>query len=50
MGDDHTQTRKLLAALVRHPNAGGMLVLGLGCENLTMDQFKEELGSGTAAG
>ena len=45
MGDDHAQTRKLLAALVRHPNAGGVLVLGLGCENLTMDQFKQELGS-----
>ena len=45
MGDDHAQTRKLLAALVRHPNAGGVLVLGLGCENLTMDQFKAELGS-----
>lgn len=44
MGDDHAQTRKLLAALVRHPNAGGVLVLGLGCENLTMDQFKAELG------
>ena len=44
MGDDHAQTRKLLASLVRHPNAGGVLVLGLGCENLTMDQFKEELG------
>lgn len=44
MGDDHAQTRKLLAALVRHPNAGGVLVLGLGCENLTMDQFKTELG------
>ena len=44
MGDDHAQTRKLLAALTRHPNAGGVLVLGLGCENLTMDQFKAELG------
>ena len=44
MGGDHAQTRKLLAALTRHPNAGGVLVLGLGCENLTMDQFKEELG------
>jgi len=44
MGDDHAQTRKLLAALARHPNAGGVLVLGLGCENLTMDQFKAELG------
>ena len=44
MGDDHAQTRKLLAALARHPNAGGVLVLGLGCENLTQAQFKEELG------
>ena len=45
MGADHVQTRKLLAALARHPNAGGVLVLGLGCENLTMDQFKAELGT-----
>ncbi len=44
MGSDHAQTRKLLAALVRHPNAGGVLVLSLGCENLTHDQFVEELG------
>ena len=44
MGDDHAQTRKLLAALARHPNAAGVLVLGLGCENLTLDQFKAELG------
>ena len=45
MGADHAQTRKLLAALARHPNAGGVLVLGLGCENLTMEQFKQELGT-----
>ena len=44
MGDDHAQTRKLLAALCRHPNAGGVLVLSLGCENLTHEQFAEELG------
>ncbi len=44
MGDDHEQTKKLLAALAHHPNAGGVLVLGLGCENLTMEQFKQELG------
>lgn len=43
-GADHAQTRKLLAALVRHPNAGAVLVLSLGCENLTQEQFKEELG------
>ena len=43
-GHDHAQTRKLLAALVRHPNAAGVLVLSLGCENLTHEQFLEELG------
>ena len=44
-GADHAQTRKLLAALARHPNAGGVLVLSLGCENLTRDQFLAELGA-----
>lgn len=43
-GEDHAQTRKLLAALAHHPNAGGVLVLSLGCENLTQEQFREELG------
>lgn len=43
-GVDHAQTRKLLAALTRHPNAGAVLVLHLGCENLTHEQFVEELG------
>ena len=43
-GHDHAQTRKLLAALVRHPNAAAVLVLSLGCENLTHDQFVAELG------
>ncbi|MFI3249491.1 MAG: altronate dehydratase family protein [Eubacteriales bacterium] len=45
MGEDHAQTRKLLAALANHPNAGGVLILGLGCENNTMEGFKEELGT-----
>lgn len=43
-GADHAQTRKLLAALARHPNAGAVLVLALGCENLQHDQFVAELG------
>lgn len=47
-GADHAQTRKLLAALARHPNAGAVLVLGLGCENLTKEQFVEELGDFSA--
>ena len=43
-GEDHARTRKLLAALARHPNAGAVLVLSLGCENLTREQFLAELG------
>jgi len=33
LGDDLSHTRKLIAALGAHPNAGGVLILGLGCEN-----------------
>ena len=41
---DHARTRKLLCSLARHPNAGAVLVVGLGCENLTHEQFLRELG------
>ena len=44
-GEDHAQTRKLLASLAKHPNAGAVLVLCLGCENLTRQQFIDELGT-----
>lgn len=44
LGDDHANTRKLLVSLAKHPNAGGVLILSLGCENLTMEQFKAEFG------
>ena len=44
MGDDHETTRTVLADLARHPNAGGVLVLGLGCENNTVEQFRKALG------
>lgn len=44
MGDDHATTRKILADLVRHPNAGAVLVVGLGCENNTVESFKKEIG------
>lgn len=43
-GEDHARTRKLLADLVHHPHAGGVLVVGLGCENNTMEEFKTEIG------
>ncbi|MGN9164372.1 UxaA family hydrolase [Tissierellaceae bacterium HCP3S3_D8] len=44
LGDDHKNTRTILADIVKHPNAGGVLVLGLGCENNTIDKFKIALG------
>lgn len=43
-GQDHARTRKMLAALAQHPNAGAVLVVHLGCENLTKEQFVAELG------
>lgn len=43
-GEDHERTKRLLQQMVKHPNAGGVLVLGLGCENNQMDAFKATLG------
>jgi altronate hydrolase len=43
-GADHVQTRRLLVALSRHPNAAGVLFLSLGCENCTHQQVLDELG------
>ncbi|MDR1756431.1 MAG: altronate dehydratase family protein [Culturomica sp.] len=45
LGDDHENTQKALAGLVRHPNAGGVLVLGLGCENNQIADFKQVIGT-----
>lgn len=44
LGDDHERTKLILQKMVKHPNAGGVLVLGLGCENNQMSAFKEGLG------
>ena len=44
LGRDHETTANLLAALCRHPNAGGVLVVALGCENNTLESFKVRLG------
>lgn len=43
LGDDLANTRGILQNYVAHPNAGGVLVLGLGCENNTKAYFKEGL-------
>ena len=45
LGADHALTRKILADFVRHPNAGGVLVIGLGCENNTIGEFRKEVGA-----
>ena len=44
LGEDHQATRTILADLVHHPNAGGVLVLSLGCENNTPASFRELVG------
>ena len=44
LDEDQENTRKILAALVNHPNAGGVLVLSLGCENTNIANFKPYLG------
>ena len=44
LGDDHENTRKILRDMVLHPNAGGVLLVGLGCENNQLNSFKEFLG------
>ncbi|MDF9829110.1 altronate hydrolase [Parabacteroides sp. PF5-6] len=44
LGDDHENTRKILRDMVLHPNAGAVLVVGLGCENNQIGAFRELLG------
>lgn len=44
LGEDHRATRQILIDLVKHPNAGAVLVLGLGCENNNIPEFKAALG------
>lgn len=44
LGGDHALTQKILKGLVNHPNAGGVMVLGLGCENNNLSAFRKVLG------
>jgi altronate hydrolase len=39
LGQDHKDTQQILADIARHPNAGGVLLLGLGCENNQIDDM-----------
>ncbi len=45
LGDDHLHTGQILCGLIKHPNAGGVLVLGLGCENNNIAELKKILGA-----
>ena len=44
LGDDQKITQLILKGMVNHPNAAGVLVLGLGCENNNIEEFKKLLG------
>ena len=44
LGGDHERTQKILKGLINHPNAAGVLVLGLGCENNNIAEMKKVLG------
>ncbi len=44
LGDDQGVTQKILCGMIKHPNAGGVLVLGLGCENNNIGEMKKVLG------
>ncbi len=44
LGEDNATTQKILKGLINHPNAGGVLVLGLGCENNNIEEMKKVLG------
>lgn len=44
LGDDHENTRKILCDMVHHPNAGGVLIVSLGCENNQLDSFMNMVG------
>lgn len=44
LGEDHNITQEILCGLIKHPNAGGVLVLGLGCENNNIEELKMVLG------
>ncbi len=45
LGGDHLRTQLILRGLVKHSNTGGVLVLGLGCENNNITEFKKVLGT-----
>jgi len=49
LGDDLDHTRSVLAALAQHPNAGGVLLVGLGCESNQLDRLLQDMPGRDAA-
>ncbi len=47
VGGDLARTRMILQKMAKHPNCGGALILGLGCENNRMDIFRKTFGEHT---
>jgi altronate hydrolase len=45
LGDDLANTQRILAALATHPNVGGVLLVGLGCESLQLPRLLDEVGT-----
>lgn len=44
LGEDQGNTQKILAGLIKHPNAAGVLILGLGCENNQVEEMRKQIG------
>ncbi len=44
LGDDFETTQRILSSIVHHPNAGGVLLVSLGCENNDLEHFLPALG------
>lgn len=44
LGDDFAVTQRILSSIIRHPNAGGVLLVSLGCENNDLQHFLPVLG------
>ena len=45
LGNDQLNTQRILTGLIHHPNAAGILVLGLGCENNNIEEMKKQIGA-----
>lgn len=43
MGEDLERTKNAILGMCRHPNAGGILLLGLGCESLNLEYLRKDV-------